>query len=87
MLYPGLSENSAAAFQPHEGYLQLAVQACQTGEGEGSVGICKMQVKRGTDYDCADTAMLRSVGNIIFCTHMPTRNDFSGSQFLLHGGY
>jgi len=76
MLDPGLSENSAVASQPQEGHPQLAVQACQTGEGEGSVAICKMQVRRGTHYDCADTAMVRSVHNIIFCTHMPTRNHF-----------
>lgn len=76
MLDPELSANSAVAFQPHEGCLQLAVQACQAGEGEGSITTCKMQVRRGIGYDCADTAMVRSVRNIIFCAHGPTRNDF-----------
>jgi len=76
MFDPELSENSAVAFQPHEGCLQLAVQACQTGEGKDSVAICKMQVRGGIDYDCADTVMVRPVRNIIFCSHGPAHNDF-----------
>ena len=74
MLDPELSANSAVAFQPHEGCLQLAVQACQAGEGEGSITTCKMQVRGGIGYDCVDTAMVRSVRNI--SAHGPTRNDF-----------